>query len=76
MSILCGTDFTANSSRAVEAAAALAVRLGKPLTVAHAGDTLAGELRSETRELLLGELRERLRVAADSARARRRRPGS
>jgi nucleotide-binding universal stress UspA family protein len=70
MTILCGTDFSPDSTRGIEAAAALAARLGEPLTVVHAADALLGELRSETREPVLGELRGRLRIAADATRAR------
>src|SRR5262245_2270121 len=36
MSIVCGTDFSEQSSRAVEAAAHLAARLGQPLHLVHA----------------------------------------
>jgi nucleotide-binding universal stress UspA family protein len=52
-SIVCGTDFSQQAAQAVEAAAALAQRLGEPLVLVHAADP-------ESREKLPADLHDSL----------------
>ena len=65
--ILCGTDFSENAMQAADAAAALAVRLGAKLILAHSLDE-RGEIPVHLRPQLRAGLEPRL--AAEAARVR------
>jgi nucleotide-binding universal stress UspA family protein len=56
-SIVCGTDFSEESARAVDVAAALAKRLGEPFVLVHA-------VNERRRENLPGDLRDSLALCA------------
>lgn len=69
MSIVCGTDFSDDSSRAELAAAHMAVRLGQTLHLVHAVDVGAGERFDEPRRALVTWATRHLARAADRLRA-------
>jgi nucleotide-binding universal stress UspA family protein len=69
MSIVCGTDFSLNSTRAVRVAALLAHRFGEPLALVHVVDWSQTELLGTT-ALAVNPARDRLRTSADRIRGR------
>jgi len=69
MPIVCGTDFSLSSARAVRVAALLARRLGEPLVLVHVVDWAHTELLGLT-ALEINPARERLRRVAERVRRR------
>jgi len=64
--IVCGTDFSPNAAQAANVAAAIAVRLGAPLLLVHAG---AMPLDSAFAEAWLSPVKEQLHQEAERLRA-------
>jgi nucleotide-binding universal stress UspA family protein len=64
MAIICGTDFSAQGSTAVRAAAALAGRLRQPLWLVHVLDDAIEALDTRARDLLVSAAESRLRAEA------------
>jgi len=68
--ILCGTDFSVNARQAANVAAALAVRLGTPLLLAHATGRLIESSTPAAHGAAIESLRERLHEEAERLRGR------
>lgn len=68
--ILCGTDFSASASQAVDTAAAIAMRLHEPLHLVHSmAETFREQLPSHARDILIPEMAGRLHAEAERARS-------
>lgn len=67
--IVCGTDFSACSAEAANAAAAVAMRLKQPLLLVHSmAETFREELPDEARDSLMPLMHERLSAEAERLR--------
>lgn len=71
MTILCGTDLSAQASRAAGAAAAIAARWREPLHLVHVIDELGAELTVASAHNVLYEGRRRALEELAGATARR-----
>jgi nucleotide-binding universal stress UspA family protein len=60
MSVVCGTDFSANAMMAADAATAIAARLGEPLDVVHVASAMWADCPPSAHALLVDQARARL----------------
>lgn len=65
MTIVCGTDLSAQAAQAADAAAAIAAALGTPLDLVYVADGFWRELPERARGPLVDEVRGRLRAEAE-----------
>ena len=68
MSVVCGTDFSANAMMAADAAAAIAARLGEPLDLVHVASPMWADCPPSAQTMLADQARTRLEEEVDRLR--------